>query len=223
MGELVTPFSEAMKNQDSETGEEFYAKYKSKGNGNGHLPALLGNKGEGGRASREEFKDALYWLRDEFNRETAENQKLVSKSLRYARAAKKAAFVATGVAMGSLMMSGYGVFDPSRSAPATEYAHHEEKTRLTYLAVSNSVHQLDQQIAMLIEEKRQRDAQGNLERYAENDKFGALLKAVDALKSQVGLMDWYVKDDTRDLLESLKEFVQEQKRKSNEAGIQPTE
>lgn len=52
-----------------------------------------------------------------------------------------------------------------------------------------------------------------LERYmfSENDKFGALLKAVDALKNQVGLLDWYLKDDTRDLLESLKEFVQQQK------------
>lgn len=43
--------------------------------------------------------------------------------------------------------------------------------------------------------------------YGDNDKYGALLKAVDALKDQVKLYDWYLKDDTRDLLEGLKDFA----------------
>ena len=48
-----------------------------------------------------------------------------------------------------------------------------------------------------------------LERYmfSENDKFGALLKAVDALKQQVAEMQWYVNDDTRGIMSDLRKHL----------------
>lgn len=78
------------------------------------------------------------------------------------------------------------------------------------------VEQLKERVASYDAVMRSREEQLERFMYGENDKFGALLKAVDALKAQVGLMDWYLKDDTRDLLESLKEFVQQQRKANDE-------
>lgn len=203
---------------DSEIKGEGSVHWQMKGNGiSGNMPSIFKassdtgtGKGKGPRfASREDVKDAYYWCRDEFNHRLGDQQVSVMKALQHARYAKKLAIVGTGGALLSIMIAGMDFVDRlySPDSIGSAYTQHEERTRLTYLAVSNSVHQLDQQIAMLIAEKKQNDHEANLERYEENDKFGALLKAVDALKSQVSEMQWYVNDDTRDIMSDLRKHL----------------
>jgi len=52
--------------------------------------------------------------------------------------------------------------------------------------------------------------------YSENDKYGALLKAVDALKSQVAEMQWYVNEDTREIMTELRKHLDRLELKAEE-------
>lgn len=209
---------------DAETREEGSFHWKKKGNGNGNQMPSIFNPPGGGKdkearfATREDVKDAYYWCRDEFNTRLADQQMSVIKALRGATVAKWIGIFGGGGAFLSLLLSGSGLIDSYYRPPAiaASYSQHEERTRLTYLAVSNSVHQLDQQIAMLIAEKKQNDHEANLERFEDNDKFGALLKAVDALKAQVGEMQWYVNDDTREIMSDLRKHLEKLDQRKNE-------
>ena len=143
------------------------------------------------RKLKEQLKEEQQERKDS-ERDDAEKSRLALRGRRdLENAVKTTRRWAVGMSAASLMI--VSAFEVDR------YAEKEPDNVL--------IEQLNARVESFDEIIQSREKQVQHYMYGENDRYGALLKAVDALKAQVGEMQWYVNDDTRNIMSDLKSHL----------------